>query len=515
MTVTFSINYNTVWGQWLCVSGSVGPLGGGIASKALQMEYQGDGWWRATIDLNKGCKFQYRYLVCTSEGVQVNEWGPDREVDLTRVSSSVCRLDDCWRASDDEKIFFSETFTKGFLSHTVKDKQKTQPGYTTTLQFRLNAARIGDNLCFAILGNIPELGNWQTGEAVVLSDHDFPIWSVTIDAGRLPEEIEYKYVMYDRHKHAVISWETGENRRLRPYLHDGDLYIKTDEYYRYAIPNWKAAGISIPIFSLRSKQSFGIGEYTDIAAFADWAKKAGLKVIQTLPINDTTRNHSNADAFPYTAISVTALHPIYVNPLKIGVLKDDAAMKDFKQKAAELNATEDVLYGKVLNLKMKYFKAIYRQDGAETLKSADFQKFVKDNDWLIPYAAFCWLRDQYKTADYTQWESNAAYHRSNLDSLLADSTIRKQLYFHIFIQYHAHLQLSAASRHVKSIGLILKGDIPIGISRESVEAWTDPLLFHLDRQAGAPPDPFSEVGQNWGFPTYNWDAMRQDNFAWW
>ena len=173
MNISFSINYHTNWGQWLCVSGSLDQLGGSIASQALQMEYQGDGWWRSSIDLPRGCAFQYRYCVCSAEGVLVNEWGPDRRADLSRVSASSCRFDDCWRASDDEKIFFTETFTRGLLAHTVKDKQKRAAYYTTTLRFQLNAARIGDGLCFAILGNIPELGNWETGEAVVLSDHDF------------------------------------------------------------------------------------------------------------------------------------------------------------------------------------------------------------------------------------------------------------------------------------------------------------------------------------------------------
>ncbi|HRG83243.1 MAG TPA: 4-alpha-glucanotransferase, partial [Chitinophagaceae bacterium] len=160
---------------------------------------------------------------------------------------------------------------------------------------------------------------------------------------------------------------------------------------------------------------------------------------------------------------------------------------------------------------------LYTAMGAETLDTADFKAFFKENKhWLEPFAAFCYLRDQYGTAEFSKWPTNAVYNKSAIDKICSPKSSQyKSIGFYYFNQYHLHLQLKEAADYAHKKGIVLKGDIPIGISPNSCDAWMEPDLYNMQWQAGAPPDDFTAVGQNWGFPTYNWKKMQEDGFAWW
>ena len=516
MLLVFTIHYRTDWGQSVHIQGSLPGMGGGADSRTLPMEYQGDGRWRAALETTSAGRFMYHYVIVENQRVAREEWGAWREADLTGAQAAQCTFDDSWRDNTPDKIFFSQAFRKYLIPRRPAESGRKSAPSAPAVRFRIPAARVSEPFSIAILGNLPELGNWQTGDAVVLSDAEYPVWSVDVRFRDLPDQIEYKYVLYDARRHAVIAWEAGENRVLRPYLHDGELWVRNDENYRYTQPEWKAAGVSIPVFSLRTKSSFGIGEYTDLKPMADWAKSVGMKVIQTLPVNDTTRYFGNGDAFPYSAMTVMALHPVYINPEAMGRLDSAEERKAYRQTRERLNASGVVLYEEVLKAKWDYFRKIFGRDGADTLQSDGFRAFMKENEsWLVPYAAFIYLRDHFKTPDFRRWGEWSLFNKTRVYGLLTSDKSRDGVGFYLFLQYHAHLQLLQASEYAKSQGVLLKGDIPIGIAPDSVEAWTEPSLFHLDRQAGAPPDPFSQVGQNWGFPTYDWQAMRRDGYTWW
>ncbi|MBP5260084.1 MAG: 4-alpha-glucanotransferase [Paludibacteraceae bacterium] len=516
MQLVFTIHYHTAWGQNVHIQGSLPQMGGGNALMTLPMEYQGDGRWRAAVEVSTGDRFTYHYVIVENRRIVTEEWGPWRQADLTGSKAVQCTFDDSWRAHTPDKIFYGAAFSNYLIPHHHDHGRAPHAPSAPAVRFNLLAARISDGLTFAILGNLPELGNWETGNAIPLSDTRYPQWSVDISFQNLPAQIEYKYVLYDVRRHAVIAWESGENRVLRPFLHNEEIYIRNDECFRYTQSDWKCAGVSIPVFSLRTKNSFGIGEYTDIAPMADWARTVGMRMIQTLPVNDTTRYFNNGDAFPYSTMTVMALHPIYINPEAVGRLDTEAERKAYRKLRDKLNASDVVLYEEVLKAKWDYFHKIFKRDGAKTMQTEGFRKFVGENEsWLLPYAAFSYLRDKFKTPDFKQWGEWAVYDKQRVQTLLTDARGKEGVDFYIFLQYHAHLQLLKASQHARNQGIILKGDIPIGIAPDSVDAWTEPQLFHLDRQAGAPPDPFSQIGQNWGFPTYNWEEMQRDNYAWW
>lgn len=249
-----------------------------------------------------------------------------------------------------------------------------------------------------------------------------------------------------------------------------------------ASENWKGAGVAVPVFSLNSKDNFGIGEFLDLKLLADWCNKIGLKMIQILPINDTRTDDSWDNSYPYKAISTKALHPIYLNLDNLGQLNDINDRTYFENQKTVLKNKDFVDYPEVMKVKDAYFKKIFAQTWDEVKNQEDYKIFFEENkEWLEPYASFC----------------------------------GQQPAFHYFLQYHLDKQLKEAVDYLHQKGIALKGDIPIGIGRHSVEAWNNPELFNLDSSAGAPPDAFATEGQNWGFPTYNWEAMAKDDYKWW
>ena len=164
--------------------------------------------------------------------------------------------------------------------------------------------------------------------------------------------------------------------------------------------------------------------------------------------------------------------------------------------------------------KIDLLKKAYAKTFKKLSATASYKAFVGKNDsWLIPYAAFCVLRDLNGTPDFSKWKGFAKYSRKKVAEFCAAN--QADIDFWCFVQYHLDRQLSEVCEYAHSKGVVFKGDLPIGISRTSVDAWLYPELFHMDSQAGAPPDAFSADGQNWGFPTYNWEKMAQDGYAWW
>jgi len=268
---------------------------------------------------------------------------------------------------------------------------------------------------------------------------------------------------------------------------------------------------------LRSEGSQGVGDFGDLYELVDWAEKTGMRVVQLLPIYDTTQTHQWTDSYPYNSISIYALHPMYVDIRQLPEVEDEEFMHLFCQTARQLNDLPQVDYELVNNLKHAYLTVLYAQQGGVIMATAAYRQFQDRNaDWLLPYATFCYLRDKYKSSDFAKWPKHSAYDRDDVMRLCsAEAKHPGDIGYYMFLQYLLHEQLSRTAEHARRVGVVLKGDIPIGISRHSVEAWVEPYYFRMNGQAGAPPDAFSVNGQNWGFPTYDWDRMAQDGYRWW
>ncbi len=519
MKLKFVVGYRTQYGQSIFVTGSIPTLGDGDFSKALKLSPCSGDLWQVEVELNSSEKgeFTYHYLLRDEQsGTTYHEFGKDRQVEID-ASYSTVRLRDFWRTAKlHENSLYTAPFEKAFF---VREKKMVAGSKTGVLRLQMRAPRISKDYQLGIVGSLPILGSWDSNKALLMEDQNFPIWSVELplDVNEVP--FEYKYVIYSHKENRVVTWENGGNRYF-PLLEVSDnqkKIIHTDENFRYPVGNWKTSGVAIPIFSLRSKDGAGVGEFTDIKKLVDWSVKTGMKVIQVLPVNDTVATHTWVDSYPYAAISVQALHPIYANLQAFPPLKDKKKSKEIFSEAAKLNHLADVDYESVMKLKTKFFKLSFDENKVSFLASKEFKNFFKANEaWLPDYAAFSYLRDSHGTPDFTQWGKNKFLKPKELKDFVAPTQQHyEDVAIHYYIQYHLDSQLKDATAYARQHGVVLKGDIPIGIYRNSVDAWRLPHLFNMDSQAGAPPDDFSISGQNWGFPTYNWEEMAKDGYKWW
>ena len=521
MKLSFKIDYQTLWGQVLYVAGSSKEFGEWDPNRAIPMNSQIMGEWELECQFPSGRTLEYKYLLKDDNGNFIWEGGKNRLFETVEEPLDEVRCRDFWRASHESDVALSSSaFTKVLLSRKkVREQATINPFFPRTLKIQIHVPRVNPDCCVGILGDQPLLGNWMEQDTLLMNDSQFPWWTIHLNADKLKFPFQFKYVIFNKVKKQIVIWEQGSNRLIRDFVcrESQSLKIHSDESFRFPVTHWKGAGVAVPVFSLRTDNSGGIGEFPDIKKLVDWAKLTGLKLVQLLPLNETVATHTWIDTYPYKSISSIALHPVYLNINKIGVLDDENLMIGFVKALSGFNALETVRYDDIHKVKSKFFKLIFDQQKEFFLADPPYLKFFEQNkEWLIPYAAFCFLRDKNKTANFRRWVEFANYNKEEIAQLCSSEQVwHSDIAVHYFIQYHAHKQLLDASDYARHNGIVLKGDIPIGISPDSVEAWTHPELFNLDQQAGAPPDEFADLGQNWGFPTYNWEKMARDNFAWW
>ncbi|MCW3086827.1 MAG: 4-alpha-glucanotransferase [Sediminibacterium sp.] len=520
--IIFQVRFHTSFGQQLFILGNHPLLGNGQVDNAVPLQYFDDEHWYLVIDLKEtmlpDAGITYNYLLQNADGIVNYDWGTDKIFNPARTNAEELMILDSWNyAGYYENSFYTEPFANVLLkgNHTAVATTLLKK-ITHTLSVKSPLLSKGQTLC--VLGSCASLGNWNAAAPVMLArKENEDAYKVSLDLSAESFPIAYKYGVYDVDAKQFIRFEDGNNRVMHDAGKTKRQALLNDGFA--ALPNdtWKGAGMAIPVFSLRSEQGFGIGEFTDLPLLVDWAKKAGLKMIQVLPINDTTATHEWTDSYPYAAISAFALHPIYLNLAKLTGTTGNKRLKQLEKERLRLNALPVVDYVAVAKIKSDYVAEVYRTDGASILAGSDFLSYFDNNQhWLVPYAAFCYLRDQYGTVDFTKWPAYKVFNAEEIGALTAKgSSAYTDVALHYFIQYHLHLQLKEATAYAHANGVIVKGDIAIGVYRHGADAWQDPELYHLDMQAGAPPDDFAVKGQNWGFPTYNWQRMREDGFAWW
>ena len=512
MILSFNIEYRTNWGEEVRISG--------LFPESIPLHTTDGIYWTAELELEvpqEGMTINYSYQIEQNGIVIRKEWDSfSRSIFLSGSSRKIYRINDCWKNIPEQLYLYSSAFTEALLAHP--EKENIPQRYKKGLVIKAYAPRINKDYCLAICGNQKSLGHWDPEKAVLMSDTNFPEWQIELDASKLKYPLEYKFILYNKQEKKADCWEKNPNRYLAdPELKTNETLVISDRYVYFDIPAWKGAGIAIPVFSLKSEKSFGVGDFGDLKRMVDWAVNTRQKVIQILPVNDTTMTHAWTDSYPYNSISIYAFHPMYADIRQMGTLKDKEAVSKFSKKQKELNSLPAIDYEAVNQTKWEFFNLLFRQEGEKVLASKGFKDFFETNkEWLQPYAVFSYLRDAYKTPNFRQWPRHSVYQAEDIEKMCQPGTADyPHISLYYYIQYHLHLQLLSATEYARQHGVVLKGDIPIGISRNSVEAWTEPHYFNLDGQAGAPPDDFSINGQNWGFPTYNWDVMEKDGYRWW
>lgn len=475
----------------------------------------GDRFWQLEVDIDDSIdSIAYTYRVQRGDGtVEREEWGTPHRLTIAPGTGRVI-VNDHWQEIPADRPLYTQAFT-----HSINRREPSADAAPAarqgTLLIGIEVPSVAPDETVVLAGSCDALGNWDVDRAPEMSDALFPDWRTGIDLHTLPHRVEYKAVVVRKADRTVVRWEDGDNRVLdtRDY-NPSDAIVVAGLRFRGALQLWRGAGVAIPVFSLRSNDDMGIGDFYDLKLMIDWAAATGQRFVQILPINDTTMTGTWSDSYPYNATSTFALHPIYLRPDAVGVLDDPDRMAYYRERARELNALPAIEYEKAFQLKMEYLREIFTLQGHRDLESDSFKAFMQRNrHWLRPFAAFSVLRDLHHTPDFRWWNDDSTYRDGIADRLERECPDAMNLVY--FTQYHLDKQLHEVRDYAHSHRVAIKGDIPIGISRTSVDAWQHPELFYLDSQAGAPPDDFSVLGQNWGFPTYNWDVMSRDGYAWW
>jgi 4-alpha-glucanotransferase len=504
MKLLFNIEYQTTFGEYLMLN----ILSKDNDSKVTQYKMSaldGTHWsYQLTKTAKPGTYIDYYYSVYRGDDETRHEWlvEPHR-VEFAAQKGTCYTIFDHWIDIPEDAYLYSSAFTDCIMACQRELSMPTEFERTVRLKVRAPQLRIGQQL--AVVGGCDALGNWDANKALPMFEHEYHEWVVSLDASTLPQTFEFKFVMLGIDQ---PLWEEGPNRTISLInIEAYEVVIYELSQSNFSVFSWKGAGMVIPIFSLRSKGSFGVGDFGDLKMMVDWANKTNMRVIQVLPINDTNMTGTWQDSYPYNSISIYALHPQYTDFRQLPEIKDEKLKNKFEQLRQELNALPQIDYERMFTAKMDYLHILFDQEWKRVKATKDYKQFFDDNkDWLVPYAQFCVNRDKYGTADFNQWPKESS-------KLKAQSS--KGLDFWYFVQYNLDKQMQSAHEYARQHRIILKGDIPIGISRDGVEAWVEPKYFNLNGQAGAPPDPFSADGQNWGFPTYNWDEMLKDDCAWW
>lgn len=513
MTVQFNIKYKVMFGEQIVVNIQTeeGEL-------KLPLETTDGERWACDWGVESPEKSYTYYYSVEREGRAVKtEWLMIKhQLDVNAKKAAVYTLYDHWKAMPEDAFLYSSAFTD-CINHQAPQEMKPETG-SKIVRLIVRAPQLRDGERLGVLGADKALGAWDVQKILPMTQHTYNEWVADIDAAHLEgSHLEFKFVAFRNAKNELL-WETSMNRTVDlPEMKAGELVSYELDQAFFALYNRKLAGTLVPVFSLRTRKSAGIGDFGDLKVMIDFVASTGQKVLQLLPINDTTITHTWTDSYPYSCISVFAIHPQYANLHALPELKDAKARAEAEKTRAELNALDKIDYEKVNDFKINYLRQIFNQEGEKMMKTAEYKAFFQDTkQWLVPYAQYSYLRDKNGTADFNQWPDHQVWDEAERKALTDPKTAAyKNVAFFYFVQFVLDRQMQEAHEHAKAKGVILKGDIPIGVNRNGCDVWMEPKYFNLNGQAGAPPDDFSANGQNWGFPTYNWFEMLKDGCQWW
>ena len=517
MTILLNLSYNTVFGEQLVANFIKGDKPEDIVKQRMNTVNGSE--WTCRVNTPEGTDaVSYYYSVEKNGVLSRQEWQlQPHNIKLSASKSESFIAYDHWNDIPEDAYMYSSAITDCVAKRSKSKLAKTTSSQSVIIKTKAPQLRASERL--AVMGSEKVLGEWEATKAYPMEEFAPNEWMAVIDAKKLKSNrLEFKFVALNEKIDYTPLWETRDNRIVEiPEMKDGETIVYELDIAFFPIFAWKAAGVVVPIFSLRSEGSFGVGDFGDLKMMVGWAAKTHQRVIQILPIYDTTITNTWTDSYPYNSISIYALHPQYADLRQLPELKDEETRERMETLRKELNALPQIDYERVNNAKREYLRLLFEQEFAATSKKATYKKFFEDNkDWLVPYAAFSHYRDIYGTATFSQWPDHHSLPEDEREKMGTPGTKEyKSVAFWYYIQYILDTQLRDAHSYAQSNRVLLKGDIPIGISRDGVEAWVEPKYFNLNGQAGAPPDAFSANGQNWGFPTYNWDAMLEDGCSWW
>ena len=365
-----------------------------------------------------------------------------------------------------------------------------------------------------LVGSSARLGCWNPEQALPATPtrQGFAFY--------LEEEqgVEYKLIL--RYPDGTLQWEEGSNRiYMEPQGEQACLVANHPPRFPSAplreTPQLR--GTVAPFFALRTEHSYGVGDLADALELLQWMQSQGQSILQLLPFYDTTLTRGEQDSYPYSAVTTYGIHPIYMDVRQLPGYKSHPHRQVWERRAEVLNRKRSLQYQPTLQLKEEVMDACFELWYPNASEDRAFQEFVQaEEQQLLPYALFCTIRDRFPQSAVTSFPPYSDVLKEwQRGTTFMGSSIKKEVYKVFFRQYHLYKQLDQLRSVAHSKGIIIKGDLPIGAGRNSEDVWCYPHLFHLDKEAGSPPDIFSAEGQDWGFPTYNWEAMAEEGYRWW
>lgn len=275
-------------------------------------------------------------------------------------------------------------------------------------------------------------------------------------------------------------------------------------------PSFKhpVTGTVVPVGALRTSSSCGIGEFADLVPFAEWCGKAGLDIIQLLPVNDT-----GTESSPYSALSAFALHPVYIR------LQDLPEARAFGAEIESIKSRFDPLprfdYRGIREAKLAFLWKVYRASRESIVSDPALEAWIAINPWISAYAVFMNIKRKNFDASWKEWEKFRTPSHGDIRKRWESASNREDHLFYAWVQMRLDEQFKQASTRCDELGIALKGDIPIMMNEDSCDAWAHPEFFRDDLRAGSPPDGSNPLGQNWGFPIYDWENLQDDDYGWW
>lgn len=528
LVIRFRVKLQAEFGTELFLIGDCKELGNWQTkgSQQLFFDKQTNSWFGdVCFPLTSTSRtIQYKYFFTNQKDEIQWEPGDNHLIHLDSViSPAFIEISDTYRWPDPvmnslTRSAFTSVLTKR-TSPTASPRispNSVQPN-EVSLIFTAVCPWVKKNQTLAIVGSCPQLGLWTPDRSITLTDAEFPFWTASITVSRDCFPFQYKYVICDNEiveetEEPLYIWEEGENHEclgITSNLVDltfPSTVIITDWYVNPNKELFRGMGIHLPLFSLRTSENCGIGEYSDIRHLVDLCKSIGSSMIQLLPLNDTSSS-CNADdpddKNPYHSISCFALHPIYINLLEILPNLPSDIFNEIQSKRYEYSQNDAVNYQQVYRFKLSILNRIFIRIKDEVVNDKEFIDFCDDNeDWLTPYSIFCLLRDENHSSEFWSWKDNSFVTPDTLQRLHKQR--ENETTFLKWIQFIADQQLRASKEYATSQRVILKTEIPFGIQRNSVDCWSNPRLFDINMY---------EV--NYGYAAYNWRAMKSTNFSWW
>lgn len=549
LTVRFRVKCHTSFGEELFIVGDCKELGNWQTKCAQQLFYEADSdSWVGDIcfPLTSSTRtIQYKYF--KSNDTQEAQWEPEENhiIHLDSVASpAFVEISDTFRWNDP----ILNTFTRSAFTEVITKRtnpvapprispNKVNPG-EVSVNFSVMCPYVKRNQTLCIVGSCPELGEWNPEKALLLADLDFPLWTGAATFKRSSFPFEYKYIIRDQESethevHEIESvedeekdthyiWENCENRTCKGVTGEfvdasfPATIIVSDWYISPNANLFRGMGIHCPLFSVRTSESCGVGQYSDIRRLVDLCKLIGSSMIELLPLNDTTASPNSyqiRNSSPYNIISCFALNPIYINLLEIIPSLPSDIFNDIASHKFQFEQRREVDYGDVYRFKMNILHKIY--DISKELRSTDYDDFCAFNEeWLNPYSLFCVLCDEQGTSEFWKWNLKVRHITTEEINRISREK-EDETKFIKWVQFIADRQLRASAEYASSSGIVLKVDVPFGVQRNSCDCWCNERLFKLDFQEGSAPSQEEPEGGNYGYAAYNWKAMKTDNFSWW